>query len=140
MTDKIRPIPPGSSLLRELCHAVDQALALPAPATKRDELVYLRIVRDRARLVRDAARRILRDRNASDRDVMTAALEMVSDIAAEFPAWEITLTPSGMWAGYWQSVDGRQRRFIIAPAASMLLQRLRHAGLTDRTVSADHPV
>lgn len=72
MTDQVRPIPPGSSPLRELCHAVDQALALPAPATKRDELIYLRILRDRARLVRNAARRILRDREAGDRDVMTA--------------------------------------------------------------------
>jgi hypothetical protein len=42
-------VPPGSTPLRELARAIDQALTLPRPAT-RDEVVYLRYVRDRARL------------------------------------------------------------------------------------------
>lgn len=50
---RIREIPPGSTALRELTHAIDSALALPKPATGRDELTYLRIARDR--LVRAAA-------------------------------------------------------------------------------------
>lgn len=66
----IRQVPPGSSPLRELAHAIDDALALPAAATTRDEVTYLRITRDRARLVRQAARRLLSDREADDEDVM----------------------------------------------------------------------
>jgi hypothetical protein len=72
----IRPVPPGSSSLRELCHAVDQALALPAPATVRDETTYLRILRDRVRLVRSAIRRLLADREAEDGDVMLVAASL----------------------------------------------------------------
>jgi hypothetical protein len=77
----VRPIPPGSSPLRELCHAVDQALALPGPATLRDEVTYLRILRDRARLVRQAVRRLLADREAGDRDVMLMANSLRDEAA-----------------------------------------------------------
>jgi hypothetical protein len=66
----IRPVPPGSTVLRELAHAVDQALTLPGPATTRDEVTYLRIMRDRARLTRQAMRRVLADREADDDYVM----------------------------------------------------------------------
>jgi hypothetical protein len=59
---------------------------------------------------------------------------LASDIEAEFPAWEITLTPTGMWSAYWESEDRRHRRFIVAPAARTLLQQLRQAGPTDQTV------
>ena len=65
-----RHLPPGSTPLRELAHAVDKALALPAAATTRDELCYRRIHRDRARLVRQAMRRVLADREASDSEIM----------------------------------------------------------------------
>jgi len=57
---------------------------------------------------------------------------LASDIAAEFPTWEIALTPTGMWSAYWESEDGRHRRFIVAPAAGTLQQQLRHAGQADR--------
>ena len=67
----VRPIPPGSSPMRELCHAVDQALALPAPATVRDETTYLRILRDR----------VLADREAEDGDVMLAAASLRDEAA-----------------------------------------------------------
>jgi len=39
-------VPPGSTPLREMAHAVAIALTLPNPATTRDELTYLRIMRD----------------------------------------------------------------------------------------------
>jgi hypothetical protein len=71
-TGPSRIVPPGSTPLRELCHAINRALTLPRSATLRDELVYLRVVRDRARLVRHAAQRLAADREASDDDVMTS--------------------------------------------------------------------
>jgi hypothetical protein len=80
----IPPVPPGSTPLRELAHAVANALTLPNPATTRDELTYLRITRDRARLVAFAMRRIIADREIEDDpgDVM-AAVTTLSDQAAE---------------------------------------------------------
>lgn len=82
-----RPVPPGSTPLRELASAVERALTLPAPATQRDEVTYLRIMRDRARLVLLACRRILRDREIEDeagRDVM-AAVAVLRDQVAQLP-------------------------------------------------------
>jgi len=89
MEDRLSPaapalvVPPGSTPLREFCHAVATALALPAPATLRDEVTYLRITRDRARLVLLACRRILADREieADDRDVMAAVASLRSEAA-----------------------------------------------------------
>ena len=80
----VPPVSPGSTPLRELAHAVANALTLPAPATIRDELIYLRITRDRARLVVFAMRRILTDREIEDdpRDVM-AAVSTLRDQVAE---------------------------------------------------------
>ena len=72
----IRHVPPNSSALRELAHAINDALALPNPATTRDELTYLRITRDRARLVRAAMRRILRDREVDDSNVIAMAASL----------------------------------------------------------------
>jgi hypothetical protein len=77
----VRPVPPGSTPLRELCHAIDQALALPAPATQRYEVTYLRILRDRARLVRQAIRGILADREGDDRDLMLAVSHLRDQVA-----------------------------------------------------------
>jgi hypothetical protein len=78
----VPPVPPGSTPLRELVHAVDHVLALPNPAATRDELTYLRILRDRARLVRQTMRRILRDREADDRDVMRAVASLRDEAAS----------------------------------------------------------
>jgi hypothetical protein len=61
-------------------------------------------------------------------------------LAAEFPAWEVTITPNGMWSAYWESEDRRHRRFIVAPAAKTLLQQLRQAADADSAVSAAHTV
>lgn len=63
-------VPPGSTAVREFCHAIEQALTLPAPATTRDELTYLRISRDRARVVLYGVSQILADREIDDRDIM----------------------------------------------------------------------
>jgi hypothetical protein len=46
-------------------------------------------------------------------------------LAAEFPQWEITASPVGMWTAYWKSGDGRHRRYIVAPSARELLDALR---------------
>lgn len=90
MNDRPIPhVPPNSTPLREIAHAVDAALTLPKPATERDELTYLRIMRDRARCVRQAMRDILGDREieADGRDVMAvvgelrACIEQLSDDA-----------------------------------------------------------
>jgi hypothetical protein len=75
----IRHVPPGSTPLRELAQAIDQALTLPRPATLRDEVVYLRCVRDRARLVRRVLRRIMTAAETDDGDVMTAAAVLRSE-------------------------------------------------------------
>ena len=80
----VPPVPPGSTPLRELCGAIATALTLSAPATQRDELTYLRIMRDRARLVLLTCRKILTDREieADDRDVMIV-VDLLRDQAAQ---------------------------------------------------------
>jgi hypothetical protein len=77
----ITGVPPNSSPLRELAHAIDQALALPKNAAERDELTYLRISRDRARLVREVAQEIIRDRDIEHdpRDVMVLVVRLRRD-------------------------------------------------------------
>jgi hypothetical protein len=74
----IPPVPPGSTPLRELAHAVDRALTLPGLATTRDELCYLRIMRDRARMVRKAMCDIIDDREieADPCDVMAVVVTL----------------------------------------------------------------
>lgn len=78
---QLPPVPPNSTSLRELAHAVADALTLPRPATTRDELTYLRVSRDRARLVRQAMRRILADREIDDGDVMVMVASLRDEIA-----------------------------------------------------------
>jgi hypothetical protein len=80
----VPPVPPGPTPLRELCGAVAQALTLPNQATTRDEVTYLRIMRDRARLVLSAMRRVLRDREIEDdpRDVMIVAASLRDEAAS----------------------------------------------------------
>jgi hypothetical protein len=79
-----RMVPPGSTPLRELLTAINQALTLPSPATTRDELTYLRISRDRARLVMLMTRRVLADREADDVDLMIAVGQL-RDQLADYP-------------------------------------------------------
>lgn len=80
--DNILPVPPGSSPLRELCRVVHDALTLPRPATVRDELTYLRIRRDRSEAVLFAMKRLLKDREAGDRDVMAMVVSLRARIEA----------------------------------------------------------
>jgi hypothetical protein len=83
VTDCIPPVPPGSTPLRQIARAVDKALTLPKPATERDELTYLRILRDRARCVRQAMRDILGDPEIEqdERDVMVVVGELAAYVA-----------------------------------------------------------
>jgi hypothetical protein len=74
-------VPPNSTALRELAHAAERALTLPGPATVRDELTYLRVLRDRARLVRRAMRRILADRETDDHDIMIIVTSLREEAA-----------------------------------------------------------
>jgi hypothetical protein len=62
------------------------ALALPRPATERDELSCLRITRDRARLVLLACRKITADREIEDDDAdVMAVVASVRDQVAQLP-------------------------------------------------------
>ena len=84
MDDPVIPrVPPGSTPLRELAHAVAHTLTLPNPATTRDEITYLRITRDRARLVRQAMRQVVADReiDGDPRDVMIVVASLRSQAA-----------------------------------------------------------
>jgi hypothetical protein len=72
----VRPVPPGSSALRELLAAIVSALTLPMSDTATDEWACLRISRDRTRLVMLICRRLLADREADDTDVMIAVTSL----------------------------------------------------------------
>jgi hypothetical protein len=94
-----RHVPPGSTPLRELMHAVDQALTLPKAATRGDEITYLRCVRDRARLVRQAMRRLLADREADGSEVMAVVATMRAEagqLGDDAPDYEPELTRQEM--------------------------------------------
>jgi hypothetical protein len=77
--------PPGSSALREFCRAIEDALTLAAPATTKDELTYLRISRDRARVVLYGCKRVLADREIDDRDLMVIVASL-RDLITQLPA------------------------------------------------------
>jgi hypothetical protein len=78
----VYPVPPGSSVLRQLCQAVLDAVTLSRPAAERDELTYLRICRDRNRQVAAAMRRLLHDWENDDRDVMAMVVSLREHVAA----------------------------------------------------------
>jgi hypothetical protein len=77
----VRIVPPGSTVLRELAHAINGALTLSAPATQKDELTYLRLSRDRARSVLYACKRIIADRAADSGDIMAIAAALREEAA-----------------------------------------------------------
>ena len=85
----VPPVPPGSTALREFCHAVTSALTFPDPARSRDtspdgpdgEIGYLRMCRDRVRLVAQTMHRILADREIDDRDIMTFVASLREELA-----------------------------------------------------------
>jgi hypothetical protein len=82
-------IPPGSSALREFCHAIEDALTLAAPATTKDELTYLRISRARARVVLFGCKRVLADHELDDRDLMVIVASL-RDMTTQLPADQYT--------------------------------------------------
>jgi hypothetical protein len=70
-----RIVPPGSTPLRELAHAIAGALTLPNDVADREEIAYLRASRDHARIVLFAMRRIIADHeiDSDPRDVIAVA-------------------------------------------------------------------
>jgi hypothetical protein len=88
MTDSpitaISPVPPGSTPLRQTALAVDQVLELPRAAIERQELDYLRCLRNRVRLVRQAMKDILADPGieTDSRDVMAILASLRQQAAA----------------------------------------------------------
>jgi hypothetical protein len=82
-------VPSGSSALREFCQAIEAALTLAAPATTKDELTYLRISRDRARVVLFGCKRVLADHELDDRDLMAIAASL-RDMTTQLPADQYT--------------------------------------------------
>jgi hypothetical protein len=72
----VPPVPPGSTALRQLCQAVLHALTLPRVAAERDELIYLRICRDRNRQVASAMRVLLQHFDNDDRDIMAMVVSL----------------------------------------------------------------
>jgi hypothetical protein len=85
----VPPVPPGSTALREFCHAVTSALTLPDPARSRGtplggpdgEIAYLRMCCERARLVAQTMHRILADREIDDRDIMIFVASLREELA-----------------------------------------------------------
>lgn len=84
MNSPRRPMPPGSTPLRELAHAVAGALTLPNDVADREEIDYLRASRDRARIVLFAMRRIIADHEIENDpgDVLAVATTDDHDLAA----------------------------------------------------------
>lgn len=70
----IRPTaPPGGTACREMLRAIGEALRLPAPATRADEISYHRLRSQRASVAVDAINRILASRDADGIDMQIEA-------------------------------------------------------------------
>jgi hypothetical protein len=79
-----RDIPPNSTAHRELLTTIVRALELPAPATTKDELTYLRLSRDRARCCLWACKTAL-TRDTDDLDLMATVVSLREQLA-DYPA------------------------------------------------------
>jgi hypothetical protein len=132
----IRPrriVPPGSTPLRELAHAIAGALTVPNDLAELGELDYLRGSRDRARVVLFAMRRIIADHDLDDDDLMSIVATVrdsttqlaTADTAAADPFRAFTeaiiaaLTispcpPATTERAYLQSARQRARRVLLA--------------------------
>jgi hypothetical protein len=75
MNNPARIVPPGSTQLRELAHAIAGALTLPNDVADLKEIDYLRASRERVRIVLFAMRRIIADHEIENDpgDVMAVA-------------------------------------------------------------------
>ena len=80
---------PSRNALREFCRAIEAALTLATPATTKDELTYLRISRDRARVVLFGCKRVLAENGVDDRDLMVIAASL-RDMTTQLPADQYT--------------------------------------------------
>jgi hypothetical protein len=80
---------PRGGALREFCRAIETALTLATPATTKDELTYLRISRDRARVVLFGCKRVLADHELDDRALMAIAASL-RDMITQLPADQYT--------------------------------------------------
>lgn len=80
---------PSTNALREFCQAIEAALTLATPATTKDELTYLRISRDRARVVLFGCKRVLADHELDGRDLMAIAASL-RDMTTQLPADQYT--------------------------------------------------
>lgn len=128
----LRIVPPGSTPLRELAHAVASALTLPNDVTERGELAYLQAARNRARVVLFAMRRIIADRDLDDEDLMVIVAtirDQLGDYGGEAdPAGPFRVfteaviaaltispcTPEATERAYLQSARARARRVLLA--------------------------
>ena len=84
-----RIVPPGSTPLLELAHAIAGALTLPGDVAEREEIDYLRASRDHARVVLFATRRIIADRELDDDDLM-AIVATIRDSTRQLAAGDTT--------------------------------------------------
>jgi hypothetical protein len=127
-----RPVPPGSTPLRELAHAIAAALTLPGNVTEREELEYLRASRDHARIVLFAMRRIITEHELHDNDLM-AIVATIRDhtsklaagdtapadpfrafVKAIITALSVAPDPPTSEVAYLQSARQRARRVLLA--------------------------
>jgi hypothetical protein len=107
----------GSTPLREIARVVCAALAVTTCGD-----AYPIMLRDRAALARDVARRAQPPGQAGA-DALSARLAEVAD---EFPEWQVSPMPGlVMWSAFWSTPDGRSRRTIGAPSLPALLDKLR---------------
>ncbi len=58
---------------------------------------------------------------------MTGDPGPVGLLVTEYPDWQITIRPAGLdlCGAYWQSEDGRHRRYVVARTPGQLLAELR---------------
>jgi hypothetical protein len=83
-----RVVPPGSSALRELLATLVSALEVKPPTEARDLAAYRYLLAARARAVRQAARRLLDDREADDEDVMIAVWSLRDQLRELTPTYQ----------------------------------------------------
>lgn len=127
-----RDVPSGGTPLRELAHAIAQALTLPDNVVSQAEPAYLRVSRDRARVVLFGMRRIIADRELDDDDLMSIVATIrdqtgqLADgdaspadpfrafVDAIIAALTISPSPPTTELAYLQSARQRARRVLLA--------------------------
>jgi hypothetical protein len=146
-----RPVPPGSSPVRELVHAVAGALTLPGDVTEREELEYLRASRDHARVVLFAMRRIIACHELDDEDLMAIVATIrhhTNQLAAGetapadpfrafteaiITALSVAPDPPMSELAYLQSARQRARRVLLACRQAIERTRIEDADLAAAT-------